>query len=158
MFNGSLMFLFSFLSSLGTFVFKITFRRSVNLETKVQTPESLLPCFLYHIAIENKWPTYSLQLYMTHVLQYHFTIVKPHYCLKPRYVWFHWKIKVCVERTKENWVSEWRSKNIIVLARSWYLKLWFDCTNQTNFGFQYHDIIKYCIASNCKITKLPNRA
>jgi hypothetical protein len=30
-----------------------------------------------------------------------------------------------------------------VLGKPWYLKLSFDCTNQTPFEFQYYSIIKY---------------
>jgi hypothetical protein len=89
---------------------------------------------------------YSLQLYMTQILWYYFTTVKPQYCLKLKSVWFHWKNKVYVERREENWGSEWsfeNSKNTTVLVKPWYLKLCFDCTNQTPFVFQYHSIIKY---------------
>jgi hypothetical protein len=89
---------------------------------------------------------HSLQLYMTQILRYYFTTVKPYYCSKPRSFCFYWKNKVYVDRREENWGPEWsfkNSKNTIVLGKPWYLKLSFDRTNQTPFEFQYYSIIKY---------------
>lgn len=82
---------------------------------------------------------HSLQLYMTQILRYYFTTVKPQYCSKPRSVWFYWKNKVYVEKREENWGPEWsfeNSKYTTVLGKPWYLKLCFACTNQTPFEFQ----------------------
>jgi hypothetical protein len=83
---------------------------------------------------------------MTQILRYYFTTVKPQYCSKPRFVWFHWKNKIYVEIRKENGGPEWsfeNSKNTTVLDKPWYLKLCLACTNQTPFKFQYYSIIKY---------------
>jgi hypothetical protein len=90
---------------------------------------------------------------MTQILRYYFTTVKPQYCSKPRFVWFHWKNKIYVEIRKENGGPEWsfeNSKNTTVLDKPWYLKLCLACTNQTPFKFQYYSIIKY--------TTVPSRA
>jgi hypothetical protein len=54
-------------------------------------------CKLWHL---------KATIFQSHIpkqtLQCYFTMIKSYYCLKLRYSWFHWEIKVCLERTKLN--------------------------------------------------------
>ena len=81
---------------------------------------------------------------MTQILRYYFTTVKPQYCSKPRYVWFHWKKqRICREKRRKlrSWGTVWHCSIFAVLKQYYCIWWYYSIGTQKVFGLYMQNSI-----------------